>query len=155
MGWVNRSAIVIVLVACGCDEGGPRSAVERSFMERGLDQGVVAVASARRISRDGIWEQKRPTERDKEHPNQNVVQVFGDPGYCPPCKRFQTWWNSLNEQERLELPVRFAYREDSIPEFATRWGRPAFYWQGKNGQYWKLEGWPGIEEFLKNYRDSK
>lgn len=155
VGWVSRSVSIILLVASGCDVGVIGSGVERTFVEQGFDRGVVAVASARRVSRERLWEQGKAIAPVAERQDQVVVEVFGNRGYCPACKRFLAWWNGLTEAERGELPMRFAYREDSIPDFAARWGRPAFYWKGKNGENWMQEGWSGIEEFLKNYRRSQ
>ena len=154
MGWVSRVGVGILLISSGCDERVSESGVERTFVEQGFDRGIIAVASARRLSQESLWGGK-PSERGDNHPDQKVVQVFGNSEYCPACKKFQTWWNGLSERERSELPVRFAYREDSIPEFAAEWGRPAFYWEGQPGKYWKQEGWSGVEDFLKNYHGSQ
>ncbi len=141
-------AIVLILFASGCEFADLESRVERTGIERAFDQGVVALASARRLSSRSTGESPSNTGSVSQSIDEkSVVQVFGSPEYCPPCQRFLTWWEGLSDAERDGLPMSFEYHERDIPEYAKDWSRPAFYWRGNEDQWWKLEGWTGIDEF--------
>lgn len=155
-GW-SRVVAGVMLWGCGCEGGIVGPMVDRTEVEREFDRAAVAVASARRLSETGLWDrsQKSDATAGGERREQRVVQVYGNEGHCPPCARFQKWWEGLSMEERERMPVRFEYRDLEIPEFAREWGRPAFYWEGRKGSWWKQEGWSGIEDFLRVYGETQ
>lgn len=142
------AAFVLVFFASGCEFADIGARIERSKEERAFNRGVVSVASARRLSAGRMGETSRASGKEPQQKDEKpIVRVFGSPGNCPPCRRFLGWWEGLSDAERSVLPMSFEYQDREIPEFATGWSRPVFYWRGGKNRWWKQEGWVGIEEF--------
>lgn len=146
------TTVVLILSLNGCEFADIGARIERSKEERAFTRGVVSVASARRLSAGRMGETPRESGKGSQQMDEKpIVRVFGSPGYCPPCRRFLGWWKGLSERERNDLPMTFEYQDRDIPEFATGWSRPAFYWRGGENRWWKQEGWAGIEEFETSF----
>lgn len=82
---------------------------------------------------------------------QNVIRIYSAPPnqYCPPCQRLDAWLNGLTQQQREELSVEF------IKAIPPAWVKsyPTLHWK-VGDQWWKAEGWEGIEKFAITYNQS-
>lgn len=82
---------------------------------------------------------------------QNVIRIYSAPPnqYCPSCQRLDAWLNGLTQQQRDELSVEF------IKAVPPAWVQqyPTLHWK-VGDQWWKAEGWEGIDKFALTYNQS-
>lgn len=82
---------------------------------------------------------------------QNVIRVYSAPPnqYCPPCQRLDAWLGSLTASQKDELSVEF------IKAVPPAWVQqyPTLHWK-VGDQWWKSEGWEGIDKFALTYNQS-